>query len=125
MLTTSRSRRIAATRAATKYLMLSLTKLPALLGNDSALAWAGATSATASAKRGRTRAERERITPKLPHPALEFALDFAAHVAVRDLAPAVAPLLAPGQGQLDLRPRALKVNPQRDQRQPFLRGLAD
>jgi len=47
-LTISRRSRIAATRPATKYWTLSLTKLPALLGKDSALASAGRASASAA-----------------------------------------------------------------------------
>ena len=70
-------------------------------------------------------AERERITSTLPHPALELALDLAAHVAIGDLAAAIAALLAAGQRQLDLGARALEVDPGGNQGQPFLRGFAD
>src|SRR5215213_6073000 len=84
------------------YLMLSLTKLPA----------------------GRRTARQLVIGAKLPHPPLEFALDLAAGVALRDLAPPVASLLAFGQRQLDLRARSLEVDPGRDQGQAALRRFA-
>src|ERR1700751_5291274 len=59
------------------------------------------------------------------HPAFELAFDFAAHIAVGDLAAAVAALLAPRQRQLDLRPRAFEVDPHRHQGEAFLGGFAD
>ena len=55
----------------------------------------------------------------------ELALDLALHVAVADLAAAVALLLAAGERQLDLRPRALEVDPRRDQRQALALEAAD
>ena len=103
MLTTSKRSRIATTRPATKYSTLSLTKLPA------------ARRPMAGDHGARSYLIR----------ALEFALDLATHVTVRDLAPPVAPLLARGQRQLDLRPRSLEVDPGRDQGQAALRRFAD
>src|SRR6188472_709990 len=82
--------------------MLSLTNSPTSLGTDAVI-----------------------TAPKLPDSALEFALDFTPHVSLRDLAAAIAALLAAGQRQLDLCPGALEVNPGRDQGQPPLRGLSD
>src|SRR5881394_1049879 len=100
MLIISNRRRTATTNPATRYSTWSLTKLAKIMLEST-------------------------INPKLPHSALEFALDLATHVTVRDLAPPVAPLLARGQCQLDLCPRALEVDPGRYQGQAALRGFAD
>ena len=47
----------------------------------------------------------------------QLAVDLALNVAIADLATAVAPFLAAGEGELDLRVRALEVDPGRDHRQ--------
>src|SRR5262245_16196946 len=61
--------------------------------------------------------ERAGSPARLPHPVAHLALDLAADVAIADLTPAVALLLAARQRQLDLGPGALEVDPGRDHRQ--------
>src|SRR5215212_6160147 len=56
---------------------------------------------------------------------LEVALDLPAQVPVGDLATAIPALLALREGQLDLGPRPLEVDPGRNQGQPALGGLAN
>src|SRR2546423_3946918 len=59
------------------------------------------------------------------HSPLVVALELAPHVALGDLASPIAAVLAARQRQLDLRVRALEVDPGRNQGQAALLRLAD
>src|SRR6266540_1836867 len=65
------------------------------------------------------------LASRLAEALLEVPLDLSAQVPIGDLAAAVPPLLALRQRELDLRPRALEVDPGRDQGQSALGRLAD
>ena len=94
-----------------------------MLGKDG-LAWAGASSGHGERQgqdQGRTGTHRTRSYLILPLNSRSTSRRTSRSAIWRRR----SALLAPGQRQLDLRPRALEVDPRRDQGQSFLRGLAD